>query len=149
MFWAELGAKVLGAAQKRCRCILGSQKLRLSAKLTSCCKACPALWGSCRATRPSAWPGPFDILSTYKHYSIRRVKMVKISLFVANCETSCGKKDCNVSCTRFHVNALHVTYIRAICMTSFEVCFMFVWFIIVFDLFWKCNAFLKYCCPKT
>ena len=144
MFWVELGAKVLGTAQNRCRCILGSQKLwqcvkltateslHHSVKLTPCCEAETALRGSylqslyCvvwfinRATRPSVWPGPFYALSTYKRDSLR-IKMVSISLDVAVCKTSFHKKDWNVFCTRFHVTVLHVTYIRAICITYFNV----------------------------
>ena len=132
MFWAELGAMFLGVAQNGCRCILGSQKLMLSvkltaaasllhsAKLTSCCKAYTALRGSYQATKPLVFPGPFFILSTYKCCSLRRVKVVRISLNVANCNTLCWKKDWNIFCTRFHVNALHVMYIHAICITCFE-----------------------------
>ena len=79
MFWAD----VLGGAQNRCRCILGSQKLRLSAKLTAaaslhhslkltlCCKAYTALRGSYWANRPSVWPGPFYALSTCKRYLLK------------------------------------------------------------------------------
>ena len=121
MFWADvLRAKVLGAAQNRCRCILGSQKLRLSAKLTaaaslhhsaeltSCCQTYTALRGSYRATRPSVWPGPFYVLSPSERYSWRRSKVVSRSLDVANCKISCSRKDWNVFCTRFHVKARHV-----------------------------------------